>query len=494
VRRTKNGNGPLRRAVVPVACILTLLCHPVRSAPPDAEPAPSAQAPAGGYAHPIPAELYLLQQQKFKEELERRDAIIADLTRRVEQLEHARTAAENDRAVAGASKSASPVVDSPPAAPAASPPQSPGSNAAAEAKPTQSERSTPAPAARDQPGVDLVRHVAHLLTAAELDKAVGGAREFAPLAAGLPTVSPPEESSVAEAKPAQPNQSTPPAAPGQFQVDEAAVDRALEQSLVARGALLNPFGTAQVEPTFSYTRREVNNVAVVQNGAAVGANVRRDEFEGDLALRFGLPFDSQLDVDFPYNIVHQQVNTANGSNNDTGSGFGDIEVGFSKTLLRQEKWWPDLIGRVFWNSDTGASSDNNVPLNAGFNQVGGSLTALARKDPLAFVGSASYEAAFEKNNDRPGNDLAFSIGAFLAASPETTLRLVLNQQFIDDAKVNGQSIEGSNQVQSAFTIGGAVSVAPGVLVDISADIGLTNEAPDYVARISVPIQFNLPVK
>jgi hypothetical protein len=226
----------------------------------------------------------------------------------------------------------------------------------------------------------------------------------------------------------------------------------------------------------------------------VGADVRRDEFEGDLTLRFGLPFDSQLDLNFPYNIVHQQVNTSTSSNNDTGSGFGDIDVGFSKTLLRQEKWWPDLIGRVFWNSDTGTSSDNNVPLNAGFNQVGGSLTALARKDPLAFVGSAAYEAAFEKNNDRPGNDLAFSVGAFLAASPETSLRLVLNQEFIDDAKINGQNIRGSNQVQSSFTIGGAVSVARGVLIDISGDIGLTNEAPDYVARISVPIQFNLPIK
>ena len=71
---------------------------------------------------------------------------------------------------------------------------------------------------------------------------------------------------------------------------------------------------------------------------------------------------------------------------------------------------------------------------------------------------------------------------------------MLNQQFIDDTKINGQKIEGSNQVQSSFTIGGAVSVARGVLVDLSADIGLTNEAPDYVARISVPIQFNLPIK
>ena len=540
----------------------------------------------------VPLLLYFLQQQKLKKELERRDAIIADLARRVAELEHVPSAVERDRAVSGASEPTPLAAGLPPAALAGWRPQSPEASTVAEAKSTQAGQVTTAPAALDQASVDLARRVARLehlltaaeldrtvaggggpvslaaglpsassagsppgppeasapaeagpvqaggatapaapdefsvdlarsvehlervLTAAELDRAVAGAGESAPLAAGLPAGSPagsPEASTVAEAKsgqagqstaapaevrPAQADQSatTPAAAPGQFEVDEATADRALEQSLVERGALLKPVGTMQVEPAFSYTRRELRNVAVEENGVTVPANLRRDEFEGDLTFRVGLPYDSQFDVTFPYNLVDQQVDTASGSKSDTGSGFGDIDVGLSKTLLRQEKWWPDLVGRVFWSADTGSKSDNNVPLSGGFNQVGGSLTALARKDPLAFVGSVSYEAAFESGNDRPGNDLGFSAGAFLAASPETSLRFVLNQNFIDDAKINGELIKGSNQVQSSMTIGGAISVAPGILVDLSTDIGLTDEAPDYVVRLSVPIQFNLPIK
>ncbi len=592
MNRAGGGNPRLKRlgliALSASSLSALVFLQPVLSAPPDPGPAPSARNLVEGDAHLVPLLLYFLQEQKLKKELERRDAIIADLARRVEQLEHAPNASERDRAAAETRESVSLVVGSLPAAPADSPLKPSEGSTAGGAKATQAERGTTAAAAPDQASVDLVRRVARLehlltaiehdpdgrgpvhhaadlpsapragsspkppaatilaearppevaqgtaaaagapekfsvdlarrverlarvLTAAELDRTVAGTGESAPLAAGLPAGSP-EASTVAEAtsaqaeqattpsaeaRPAQAEQSTtpPPAtAPGQFEVDETTVDRALEQSLVERGALLKPLGTMQVEPTFSYTRRELKNVAVQENGMTVPGNLRRNEFEGDLTFRIGLPYDSQLDVTFPYNLVDQQVNTASGSNSDTGSGFGDINVGFSKTLLRQENWWPDLIGRVFWNADTGENSDNDVALNSGFNQLGGSLTALARKDPLAFVGSVSYEAAFENNNNRPGNDLGFSFGAFLAASPETSLRFVLNQNFIDDAKISGELIKGSNQVQSSVTLGGAVSIAPGVLIDVSTDIGLTDEAPDYVARVSVPIQFNLPIK
>jgi hypothetical protein len=534
-----------------------MLLHPVLSAPPDPEPSPSAQALVEGDPHLVPLLLFLQQQQqKLKEELERRDAIIADLARRVEQLEHPPTAAERDQAVASGGASAPLAAGLSPASRTGSSSEPPDAGTPVESRPAQVAHGTAAPAApASQPSVDLARHVEHPereLTAAELDRAAAGAGEPAPLAAGLPAGSPPAspvasapaEAKIAQAEPgtttaptealpaqaepgsttapapaeavpaqAEPGSTTAPApaeavpaqadpgttpptpaaaAPGQFPVDEAAADRALEQSLVERGALLKPFGTAQVEPTFSYTRRELNNVAVEENGALVPANVRRDEFEGDLTFRVGLPYDSQIDVTFPYNLVDQETNTASGSKSDTGSGFGDIDTGFSKTLLRQGTWWPDLVARAFWNADTGKGSSNNVPLINDFNEVGGSLTALARKDPLAFVGSVSYQYAFEKNNDRPGNELGFSAGAFLAASPETSLRFVLNQVFIDDAKINGETIKGSDQVQSSVTIGGAVSVARGVLVDLSTDIGLTNEAPDYAVHLSVPIQFNLP--
>ena len=42
------------------------------------------------------------------------------------------------------------------------------------------------------------------------------------------------------------------------------------------------------------------------------------------------------------------------SNSESGHGFGDVSVGLAKTLLQEGAgWWPDLIGRVTWDADTG---------------------------------------------------------------------------------------------------------------------------------------------
>ncbi|MGI9449065.1 MAG: hypothetical protein ACR2QH_00160, partial [Geminicoccaceae bacterium] len=45
-------------------------------------------------------------------------------------------------------------------------------------------------------------------------------------------------------------------APGQFEVDEQALDRALERTLTREGAVLLPFGTVEIEPGIRYVRQE----------------------------------------------------------------------------------------------------------------------------------------------------------------------------------------------------------------------------------------------
>jgi hypothetical protein len=181
------------------------------------------------------------------------------------------------------------------------------------------------------------------------------------------------------------------------------------------------------------------------------------------------------------------------NSDDWGAGYGDVRVGVAKTLLRENGgWWPDVVGRAFWDTDTGKKRDHGVALGGGFNEVGGSLSAVKRQDPLAFVGGLSYTKAFKSDDIEPGDELGFSLGAFLAASPETSLRFVLNQSFINDFKVDGNKIDGSDQVMGTLTIGAATVLGKNVLLDISADVGLTDDAPDYAARASVPIRFDLP--
>jgi hypothetical protein len=289
-------------------------------------------------------------------------------------------------------------------------------------------------------------------------------------------------------------------APGQFEVDEEAAERALEFTLVQQGALLLPFGRAEFTPSFTYTRR-TNDFPVVlgqPGNQVVGEQeVRRNEFEFSAGLQVGLPLDSQLELDLPYNLVDQSgvnrvLGTATNESSNTGHGLGDFSVGLAKTVLRERNWLPDVVLRVNWDTGTGESRDNDVPLDGGFQALTGSVSLTKRQDPLVFVGGAFYEATFEHDDIDPGDQLGFNIGTFLAASPNTSLRVVLNQSFIDEFKVDGQNVDGSDRVESILSFGASAILGRNMLLDGAVGVGLTDDSPDYSVSISLPIRFSTP--
>lgn len=291
-------------------------------------------------------------------------------------------------------------------------------------------------------------------------------------------------------------------APGAVEVDEQAAERALERTLVAGGALLLPAGQVEVEPSFTYTRRDDNDIPVlvdVGGGDLVLANqrVKRNELQPAVGLRVGLPWDSQLELSLPYNITEQEeVLNLGAAGRDTrdgwGNGLGDLSVGLAKTVLREGVVRPDLIARVTYNTGTGDKNDNGITLDGGFSSLTGSLVALKRQDPLAFVGSAFYQKAFDEDNINLGDQYGFTLGTLLAASPETSLRFQLQTTFNDDTEIDGTTINDSDQVQGILVIGASSILGRGVLLDVAGGIGLTDDAPDYFVTISLPIRFDLP--
>jgi hypothetical protein len=97
-----------------------------------------------------------------------------------------------------------------------------------------------------------------------------------------------------------------------------------------------------------------------------------------------------------------------------------------------------------------------------------------------------------ENDIEPGDEVGFSLGAFLATSPETSLGVSLDQTFSDDDKVNGRVVNDSGQVSAVLNVGASSLLAPGVLLQLNAGVGLTEESPDYTITISLPIRFDLP--
>jgi hypothetical protein len=162
--------------------------------------------------------------------------------------------------------------------------------------------------------------------------------------------------------------------------------------------------------------------------------------------------------------------------------------------LRERNWWPDLVGRVTWDTNSGITADNGISLGGGFNELQGSLTMSKRQDPLVFIGTASYGTTFEKDHIKPGDQLGFAVGAVLAASPETSLRVVLNQTFVNELKLDGRAISGSNQVIGTLNFGASSIIGRGKFLDLTTGIGLTDGAPDYAVGLSFAIRFDVPTR
>src|SRR5690606_6793619 len=431
---------------------------------PERRPAEHAPLLRGGEAEKEPDATRKLRQaleqrdaaiEHLRAGLEQRDAAIADLLARVEQLERTvgLSSADLDRVTAGRAML-------PPSGGSLPPPEEIEAPAA-DAGPASAAPPEPRTAGRQEQDRDGIPPRTH--------------EENAPI-----------ETAQAE---------TP--APGQVEIDEEAAERALDFTLVEQGALLLPAGRVEFTPSFTYTRRTIDFPAVVAPNVLGEEELRRNEFEFGAGLLVGLPFDSQLELALPYNLVDQSavarvLGVEVEESSDTGHGLGDFSVGLAKTVLRERNWWPDVVLRVRWDSGTGDKSDNDVPLDGGFQELSGSISLLKRQDPLVFVGGAFYEAAFEDDDFDPGDALGFSVGAFLAASPATSLRVVLDQSFIDEFEVDGQSIDGSDRVESVLSFGASAILTRNALLDVSVGVGLTDDSPDYTVSVSLPIRFSTP--
>ncbi|MEZ5934152.1 MAG: hypothetical protein R3F54_19885 [Alphaproteobacteria bacterium] len=337
------------------------------------------------------------------------------------------------------------------------------------------------------------------------DRITGGARVDRHAAAAAPTPQPsPKPALTAAAEPPRMAQAEPAAAvqqdaPGQFDVDEDALDRALERTLTREGVLLLPAGRIEVTPSFSYSRRESRAPTQVDLFGLFAqvreTEIRRDEYTANLSLDIGLPFDSQLEISQSFKHIDQTTMTSAGfvgleESDESADAFDDLVVGLAKGVLQEDRWWPDVVARVTWDTDTGDDRDGNIGLGGGAHELAGSLSFLKTRDPLAFFGGVSYGYSFEEDGFDPGDTIGVSIGTSLAAGPDTSLRLALSQSFAGKARINDETIPGSQETSASLTAGASLILGGGVLLDTSVTAGLTDDAPDYAARIALPIRFN----
>jgi hypothetical protein len=273
---------------------------------------------------------------------------------------------------------------------------------------------------------------------------------------------------------------------------EEEISRALERTLVREGALVLPRGSIELEPRFTYTYRGSDQLQIVtSNGQQVVAeqDTKRDRMESSFNVRLGLPWYSQIEVRIPYILDQEETVTATMFKRERQeSGFGDIEVGLTKQLFWERGWRPDLLTFVNWKSKTGGSS-----IGSGFHSVQGGLTAVKRRDPLAFFGTLSYTGnlsdSLRGNSIDPGDAISFRFGTVFATSPDTSLRFAFEFSRAGKLESEGRKVPGSNTSVGLFELGLATIVYPQTLLDFRAAIGLTSDSPDFRLGISLPFRF-----
>lgn len=282
---------------------------------------------------------------------------------------------------------------------------------------------------------------------------------------------------------------------------EELAERALDRLLVTTGNVLLPSGFLEVEPGFLYLRNEETAPAIFADntGASYIAEQRVNEDQMDVSaqLRLGLPGDMQLEAQVPYEYVREQRVTQVSlvpqvSTSASLGGLGDIVPGIAKTLLTEDVGRPNLVARFSWYTDTGrADVTKGLYTGSGYDAVRLSLLATKRQDPLVFLGGPFYERSFEEHGLRQGDQVGGEFGVALAASPQTSLRVVLDQTFVRDTERRGMVLGGTEANIGVLTFGASTTLKAGLFLDFIIQAGLTRDAPAVGAGFDFSMRFHL---
>jgi hypothetical protein len=313
-----------------------------------------------------------------------------------------------------------------------------------------------------------------------------------------PARSGPPAPAVAQAAP-PPAGGAPGGGPGLFTVSEEAAERALERALVQTGAALLPRGKMELAPSLFYQYQRISTpgqIAVTADGNVfITENVLRSSWlQGSLEFRLGLPWGMQVELGAPYvykeNTVATRVGGAGLSRSaPSAHGFGNPSITLLKQVLLERDGRPGLFVNVGWTPDI-AKVSRGIPLGQGFNQWSTGFTVVKRQDPLVYTGGFTYVRSGQNNGVRPGDQYVASAGVILAVSPETSLQFGQQLIFYEGDAFGGRTIPGSRKTGAVFTAGLLSILGRNRVVNLTLGIGETQDSPDFLLRLSMPIRLN----
>lgn len=327
------------------------------------------------------------------------------------------------------------------------------------------------------------------------------------------------------ARPAQP---PPPAAqpPAVDESERARAQKAQDQALLERGAILLRPGQLQIEPGIEYSRFGGNNVqisgvsifdAIIIGFIRVDA-LERDVLTGTLRIRYGVINRLQVDATVPYVYRRERevlgVGTENAREREIdGNGIGDLEFGISGQPVIGRGWLPNILARVSLRVPTGknpfeiprvrveGTAGNELrltrsPTGNGFFAVTGTVTAVLPIDPVVLFAGAGYTANLPRSFEAfgridPGDSFEFFAGLNFALNERVSFNFSFINQRAFSTKRNGNPVVNTSATDARVILGTSVGLSRNVNLVVNAGIGLTTQSPNFTFFVALPITFQL---
>ncbi|MBZ2187944.1 transporter [Alcanivorax sp. JB21] len=262
---------------------------------------------------------------------------------------------------------------------------------------------------------------------------------------------------------------------------------------------------------YSYFRNDRIDIAIGDNGGISRFRIENDaehSFGASLSFDYGiwnnLTFNTRLPVQYKYDTEKDAQKAS----------LGDITFG-----LRYQPFpvRPGGINTTLFTTLSTATGDspytidarNDVSSGKGYYSLGGGVSMSKVVDPVVLFGSVGYTMAFDATGldqqrgketlrrVEPGDSLSFSMGLAYALSYEVSVSASYQQSYnfvshfrFEDEDGIGYTAKSEDSTSSILNTSLGLRTSSNRIINISFGFGLTEDSPDVLLGISLPIDIS----
>jgi hypothetical protein len=266
-------------------------------------------------------------------------------------------------------------------------------------------------------------------------------------------------------------------------IGEAPAERDAEDVFLRGQKVLLGRGDVVVDVGQFFSRSDDQQLAVV-NGALVLATREQSLLTTVVFGRVGVLNETEVFAGTTFNHQANQIFFGNIDLAESErSQLGDVNVGMRRTLLRESKGRPDVIGT--FDALIPAGDDTAYLL-------GGGLVLVKSIDPVVLFAGANYHRGLRRDLDdgtrlKPGNFVDVSLGYALALNDSLAISTAATALFSRARTFDDPESRRVDTFGLRFAL--TSSLARGLYIEPSVSLGLSGPARSFAFGVTLPYSF-----